>query len=69
MLKLYVSLRVLQNPLIADTHSFRIADMFTTVKPVLTCTYVFIHYIADRSFQISTSRCLIPGILGIPLYS
>ena len=37
---------VLQKPLNCGLPFFRIADTFTTVKPVLT--YIFIHYIADR---------------------
>ena len=54
MPKLYVSLRRILKPLNCGLPFFRVADTFTVL------TYI---YIADRVY--TTSRCLLPGILGV----
>ena len=70
MPKLYVSLCRTSKPPELQTPIF--SALWT--RSQLLSQYLHVHtflftIIADRSFQSSTSRCLIPGILGIPLYS
>ena len=72
MPKLYVSLRRTSKPPELQTPIFSALwtrSLLLSRYLHVHSTYISIHYIADRSFQSSTSRCLIPGILGIPLYS